>query len=164
MPISFPYQLVKWMPESQLNVPGAVVTEVIRPWIDIELFNPLTKKHTGFLCSCLVDTGSDATFFNEELGQYLGYDIGAGEYREITGVGGGSVKAYFHEVGIRVNNPVGKEKPIDIVDSMGFVPGGFPISNPQQTGILGSVGFFRYVNVYFSYPRLIQISINSNLN
>lgn len=161
----FPYQLVRWIPESQLTRKNAKAIETIRPWLDIEIFNPLNGKHTDFLCSCLLDTGSDLTFLTDEIGEYLGYKVEKGIMGSIEGVGGGTIQTLFYEkVGLRIRDPFKRENDIEIIDKVGFVKNGFPYSNPQQTGILGSEGFFRWVSVYFNYPKQIEITENRNLN
>ena len=39
----------------------------------------------------------------------------------------------------------------------------FPPSMPQQTAILGTLGFFRHFNITFSYPSFIKIESKFSL-
>ncbi|TSC88385.1 MAG: Uncharacterized protein G01um101416_53 [Microgenomates group bacterium Gr01-1014_16] len=137
----------------------------IVPWINISIFNPKNESRT-IDAYCLIDSGSDTTFFTSEIGEYLGYDIAIGKPFLTYGIGGSSIKIYYHRVGIKVEDPENKHEPIEYKDIMGFTKSGFPISLPQQTGILGSMGFFRNVSVFLDYPKLISINekVSSAIN
>ena len=155
----FPYRIVK-----AINDRTYQIYEKTLPWIKVVIFNP-NKPRKTLSGLCLADTGADLTFFDTEIGEYLGYVTKEGRLIELTGIGGGVQRAYFFEkVGIRLEDPAEKEKSIEFIDRMGFSKNNFPLSSPQQTGILGTVGFFRNVNVYFSYPEEIKITENTNIN
>jgi hypothetical protein len=49
-------------------------------------------------------------------------------------------------------------------DTMGFVEGNFPLTSPEQTGVLGTEGFFRNVDVYFRYPKEIVVTPTTFVN
>jgi len=64
----------------------------------------------------------------------------------------------YHKVGIRLEDSKNKEV-YDFVEMVGFTRGGFPSTLPQQTAILGTIGFFNHLNIRFSYPIEIQVNI-----
>lgn len=157
--MTFPYQIVKGLDERTFKI-----YEKVLPWLRVFVFNPDNSKR-GVSAFCLADTGSDLTFFTSEIGAYLGYEIKNGKKVQLNGIGGGVQEAYFFEqVGIRIEDPANKGKDIEFVDTMGFISDGFPIFSPQQTGILGTTGFFKNVNVCFSYPLEMKVTVNVNLN
>ncbi len=126
------------------------------PWINITIFNPKSPQKS-IDAYCLVDSGSDTTFFTYEIGEYLGIDIPTGKMSLTYGVGGGCIKVFYHNVGIRIEDPKGRQKIIEYEDIIGFTKSDFPNTFPQQTGILGSMGFFRNVKVTLDYPKSIII-------
>ncbi len=156
--MTFPYQIVKGIGEDYK------IYQRTLPWIPVTIFNP-AKPNKSITVLCLADTGSDQTFFTTEIGIYLGFDIAKGIVSKLYGIGGGQQTVYyFKEVGIKISDPTNKELPIEFVDSMGFTSESFPLQSPQQTGILGTVGFFRNVNMLFNYPKEMRLTINKNLN
>ncbi|MBI2621765.1 MAG: hypothetical protein HYW63_03955 [Candidatus Levybacteria bacterium] len=79
--MNFPYIKV-------LDFPHHLKRERILPWIRFGIFNP--KNHTDIIYPVgLVDSGSDITFIDHELGEKLGYDIKSGVKDQVIGVGGG---------------------------------------------------------------------------
>jgi len=50
-----------------------------------------------------------------------------------------------------------KNKPITYSDFVAFTYQKFPASMPQQTAILGTIGFFKQVDVTFQYPKRILV-------
>ena len=53
----------------------------------------------------LVDTGARGCLFKGELARIIGItDILAGREETVRGLGGGSIKGYFHQIAIRINN------------------------------------------------------------
>lgn len=160
----FPFKEVVVPDEKTLTTKHVVSYKVIRPWLRVLIFNPANPK-VSFPAMCLADTGSDITFLNTEIGEYLGYKISEGKLITIHGVGGGEIKGYFFEkVGIILNDPRGRDKPIMFEDTMGFVEGNFPLTSPEQTGVLGTEGFFRNVDVYFRYPKEIVVTPTTFVN
>ena len=147
--MNFPYSKVLDFPKHQKR-------ERILPWIRFGIYNPKEPKNIIYPIG-LVDSGSDVTFITSELGEELGYEIRKGVKDELFGVGGGKIDIWFHKVGIILEELKGKEA-IKFEDQIAFSFVSFPQSMPQQTAILGTIGFFRHVSVSFSYP--VKISIN----
>ena len=133
-------------------------SERLLPWIRFGIYNPKDASNILFPLG-LVDSGSEITFITHEFGEELGFDIKAGQKGEVSGVGGGTINIYYHKVDLVLRN---KSKEIcNFVDWMAFAYKDFPISMPQQTAILGTMGFFNHLNVHFQYPFHITISQNS---
>lgn len=146
--MEFPYFKVIDFPKHQKK-------ERILPWIRFGIFNPKDKSSILYPVG-LVDSGSDVTIIDYEFAQELGIEIKKGKKSKIFGVGGGKIEAWFHEIGflIQDNN---NNKPIVYKDLAGFVYERFPLTMPQQTAILGTIGFFRQLKVAFDYPKSIFI-------
>ena len=148
-----------------MNFPYAKVTDISRfpnykrtlPWIRFGIFNPLSPKKIIYPLG-LVDSGSDITFVTHEIGEQLGYDIASVEKGEVIGVVGGNIDVYFHKVGIIVENIKNNKDLYKFVDLIGFTYKDFPLSMPQQTAILGTMGFFNHLNVCFKFPAQITIA------
>ena len=150
--MTFPYQVVKGIDDRTFKI-----YEKVLPWLKVTVFNP-DNPEKGVSVFCLADTGSDLTFFTSEIGIYLGYEIQNGKKVKLNGIGGGVQEAsFFERVGIRIGN-------LEFIGMMGFISDGFPLFSPQQTGILGTTGFFRNANVCFSYPTEMKVTANLNLN
>lgn len=75
---------------------------------------------------------------------------------EVYGIGGGKIDVYFHAVGFYLHDG-SKDKPITYQDVAAFTYRDFPATMPQQTAILGTLGFFRNVDVMLYYPKHIVI-------
>ncbi len=129
--------------------------ERLLPWIRFGIYNPKYKSNILYPVG-LLDSGSEITFIDYEFGRELNYDIKKGKLSEVVGVGGAKLQVYFHKVGIIVNDSSGK-KPFMIEDDVAFTFTKFPSSMPQQTAILGTIGFFRHFSVTFDYPNFIKI-------
>ncbi len=131
------------------------------PWIRVGIYNPEKynlETSEGLIYPLgLIDSGSDTTIIHREIGEELGFDIESGKEGEISGLGGGRIKVYFHKVGFKISDLMEKEEPIMYEDYAGFTDKHFPISNPQQTAIFGTVGFFNHLGVCFKYPESIWI-------
>lgn len=140
-----------------VDFPKHVKRERILPWIRFGAFNPNNKSNIIYPIG-LVDSGSDLSFINYEIGEELGYDIKSGKPIDVIGVGGGTIKVYLHSVGIKLLDTNDKNKPIIIQDYFGFSYSSFPSSMPQQTAILGTLGFFRNLNISFNFPYYISIT------
>jgi hypothetical protein len=149
----FPYTKVTDFPKHQKR-------ERLLPWIRFGIFNPKNKFNILFPMG-LVDSGSELTFINYEIGEALGYDIKKGEPINVVGVGGGKIAVYFHKVNLIIED--NKEK-FMIEDQIAFTYNEFPSSMPQQTAILGTIGFFRHFSITFNFPSFINISKLRNLN
>lgn len=138
-----------------LDFPRHQKRERILPWIRFGIFNLENKSNILYPLG-LVDSGSDATIIDHELGEALGIEIQKGIKEKIIGVGGGSIEVYFHKIGFYIHDGSG-EKPIIYEDFAAFTYGRFPTTMPQQTAILGTIGLFRHVDVKFIYPEKILI-------
>ncbi len=147
--MNFPYIKV-------LSFPSHQKKEQLLPWIRLGMFNPKNPDKVIYPLG-LVDSGSDVSFVTHELGEELGYDIRKGVRGDIYGVGGGSIQAWYHNVGILLEDEKDKEK-IEFTDFIGFTYKDFPLSMPQQTAIFGTQGLFRHVTVTFEYP--VRILVN----
>jgi len=146
--MQFPYIKVLDLPKHQKR-------ERILPWIRFGIFNPNDKFKILYPVG-LIDSGSDISIINYEFGEKLGFGIEKGVKEKVYGVGGGSIDIYFHKVGLSLYDG-SKEKPIVYEDIVAFTYKKFPATMPQQTAILGTMGFFRHVNVTLKYPENIFI-------
>ena len=147
--MNFPYAKVLDYPKHQKR-------ERILPWIRFGIFNPKSPDNVIYPVG-LVDSGSDLTFINYELGEELGFDIQKGIKDQVLGVGGGKIDVWFHKVGVILEDKKTDET-IKFIDQIAFTYSDFPSSMPQQTAILGTLGFFRHVNVTFKYPVMISVT------
>ncbi len=129
--------------------------ERLLPWIRFGVYNPKDKSNTLYPLG-LVDSGSEITFIDHEFGEALGYDIKKGKKIEVIGVGGGKIDVYLHKVGIVIGDN-DQNKPLLTEDAVAFTYNEFPSSMPQQTAILGTLGFFRHFSVTFNYPNFIKV-------
>ena len=126
------------------------------PWIRFGIFNP--KKPSNILYPLgLVDSGSDITFITHEFAENLGFNIKMGRKVEVIGIGGGEITAYLHQIGFHIHDG-SKGKPIIYQALAAFSYKDFPYSMPQQTAILGTLGFFMNVDVLLRYPKKIVIN------
>lgn len=134
----------------------------IRPWIRVGVFNPDYPSDVIYSLS-LIDSGSDISFFTDEIGELLKFEIKKGHSALVNGIGGGTITIYIHQVGIVLENLKTLEQ-IKFIDFIGFSAKRFPPSMPQQTGILGTQGFFRNVDITLKYPKEIIVNANTSLN
>lgn len=144
--MKFPYIKVTDFPRHQKR-------ERWLPWMRVGISNPKGDSETLYPLG-LVDSGSDITIVDHEIGEKLGFDIKKGKKDKVYGVGGGSIEIYFHEAILRIHDG-SKEKPIIYEDWVAFTYKKFPRSMPQQTAIFGTLGFFRHLEVTFQYPKWI---------
>lgn len=138
-----------------LDFPKHQKRERILPWIRFGIFNLKDKSQILYPLG-LVDSGSDVTFINHEFGKKLGFDIKRGLKSSVYGVGGGKIDVYFHTVGFYIYDG-SKDKPFIYQDVAAFTYRDFPATMPQQTAILGTIGFFRNVDVILRYPKRIVV-------
>ena len=110
-------QVVKVFPENKLT---------FRPVITIAMQYQNTKEKV----IALVDSGADACLFPRDTAELLNIDIKSAQRAFFTGIGGGQIPFYFHEVTIFVGEYQIKSKV------------GFSTSTIGTTGILGQQGFF----------------------
>lgn len=138
-----------------LDFPKHQKRERILPWVRFGIFNPKDQSQTLYPLG-LIDSGSDITFINHEFGKQLGFDIKKGLKSEVYGIGGGKIEVYFHVVGFYLHDG-SEKKPIVYRDTAAFTYRDFPSTMPQQTAILGTLGFFRNVDVMLYYPKYIIV-------
>ena len=146
--MEFPYIKVIDFPKHQKR-------ERILPWIRFGIFNP--KEESNILYPVgLIDSGSDITIIDYELGEKLGFEIKKGIKDKVYGVGGGHIDVWFHKAGLFIHDN-SEKKPIIYQDFVAFTYEKFPSTMPQQTAILGTIGFFRHVDVTLRYPKNIFV-------
>ena len=131
-------------------------TTGIIPWIRFGIYRPGDPKDIVYPQG-LVDSGSDVTIVNPEFAEELGINIKKGQRTTIHGIGGGAVEGYIHPIGYFIQDAIRSERPIVYTDDIIFSTKSFPPSMPTQTAILGTVGFFRHVDVILKYPKEIII-------
>ncbi len=130
--------------------------EKIVPWIRVGIFNPKEKSNIVYPLG-LIDSGSDLTIIHRELGEEIGFDTTKGKNVDIVGVGGGRIKGRFQRVGFKISDIKEEESPITYEDWVVFTDSNFPKSNPEQTAIWGTQGFFNHIQIGFEYPERIFI-------
>ncbi len=142
--MDFPYIKVTVFPKHQKR-------QIILPWVRFGIYNPKNPDYVLYPLG-LVDSGSGLTFVTHEFGEELGFDIKKKGIKDtVLGVGGGSIEVWFHKVGIVMKDNSGREL-CNFTDSIAFTYRDFPASMPQQTAILGELGFFRHLKICFEYP------------
>lgn len=149
MPVVFPYILVTDFPKHQKRIRSL-------PWIRFGIFNPKNPDVVLYPLG-LVDSGADITTVEREFGEQLGYSIEKGKKDKIFGVGGSSITTYFHNVGLLVED-LGSKVVKKYSSWVGFTFQTFPKSMPQQTAILGRLGFFDKFGVTFNHSESITIT------
>ncbi len=147
--MEFPYYIVADFPKHQKRVRKL-------PWIRFGIYNPENESKILYLVG-LIDSGADLTIIHREFGEELGFNIEKGKKINMVGLGGAIVKGYLHTVGFKISDIKEKEKPITYIDFAVFTSREFPTSNPQQTAILGTQGFFNHIQICFDYPERIFI-------
>jgi len=151
MALSFPYYKVTDFPRHQKR-------ERLLPWLRFGIFSPRDEETVVYPLG-LVDSGSDITIIDHEFAEELGIDLKKArkdQKRNVVGVGGGKIEICLYDVGFIVDDGSGT-KPIKYTDLVGFSYTGFPPSMPQQTAILGTIGFFRKLKVTFNFPKYILV-------
>jgi len=145
--MEFPYLKVVDFPKHQKR-------ERFLPWIRFGIFNPKNKSKILYPVG-LVDSGSDITIVDHEFAKELGIEIKKGPKIKVYGVGGGKIEVWFSPVGFVIED--NNNQPVIYQDLVGFTYESFPLTMPQQTAILGTIGFFRHFKVTFDYPRRILV-------
>lgn len=146
--MEFPYFKVLDFPKHQKR-------ERFLPWIKFGIFSQENKNKILYPIG-LIDSGSEVTIVDCEFAEELGIKIKKGKKNKISGVGGGIIEVWFHQVGLLVHDE-SDGRPIIYQDLVGFTYERFPLTMPQQTAILGTIGFFRNLKVAFDYPKSIMI-------
>lgn len=147
--MEFPYIKVIDFPKHQKR-------ERVLPWILFGIFSLKDRSNILYPVG-LIDSGSDITIIDHEFGEKLGIEIKKGIKDKVYGVGGGHIDIWFHKMGLSIHDG-GKGEPIIYYnDFVAFTYEKFPTTMPQQTAILGTIGFFRQLDVTFKYPKNIFI-------
>ncbi len=146
--MKFPYTKVLDFPKHQKR-------ERVLPWIRLGISAPRERSEILYPLG-LVDSGSDLTIVNQEFAEELGLSIEKGIKHTVCGVGGGQIDVYLHKVVFYIHDG-SKEDPIIYQDHAAFAYKNFPKTMPQQTAILGTIGFFQQVDVTFRYPKEIVV-------
>ena len=89
----------------------------------------------------LVDSGADYCLFPKDVADLLGINVKEGPRLLITGIGGGQIPFYFHEIDILLDK-------FSIKTHAGFATTGIGTS-----GLLGQRGFFENFVVTFDYKN-----------
>lgn len=147
--MEFPYIKVTDFPKHQPR-------QRLLPWVRVGIFNPKNPQTVVYPVG-LVDSGSDVTLINFELGEKLGYEIEEGIKQEVKGFGGGTITGFYHKVGFIIEEPGNPKNAIKYTDFVIFSKNKFPVSMPQQTAIFGTIGFFRHLMVTFVFPKKVII-------
>lgn len=110
----------------------------LRPIIVVSLeYNGVVRRY-----QTLVDSGADFCIFHSLVGELLGLDVEYGKEARFEGVGGGSMRAYFHTITVRIGEYTYQ------------LYCGFSRDIPADGyGILGQVGFFDHFKVTFDHPQ-----------
>ncbi len=130
-------QILKVFPENKLT---------FRPVITVALqYQNIKQKF-----SALVDSGADACLFPKDVAEVLEIDVKSGPRAFFTGIGGGQIPFYFHEVDIFIGEYQAKAKV------------GFSTSTIGTTGLLGQQGFFDSFIISFDYKnKFLEIKKHS---
>lgn len=151
--MEFPYYKVLDFPKHQKRAR-------LLPWIKVGIYNPDNPENVIYVLG-LADTGAEPTMIDREIAEELDFDVVKGKIQDIIGVGGGVVRGYMHKVGFIIDSEDGEEK-IQYEDFAILTKNPFPKTHPQQTAILGTMGFFKHLIVTFYYPKQITISSNKS--
>ena len=95
--------------------------------IEVEIFGPEGSQKFN----ALIDSGADASLFNVQVAELLGFDLANARKENFTGISGTTLCYFFENVKIKLE---GQEKFINI-------PVGFTDSNTVGL-LLGQDGFF----------------------
>ena len=107
---------------------------IVRPYIPIRVIGS-----NGFWEGYgLIDSGADRSLFNIQIAEKIGLDSTGGSFENFGGIEGGELKAYLHEVKIKI---IGMDKEINI--KVGF------INSTGVAAILGQDGFFDAFRIKF---------------
>ena len=110
---------------------------VIQPLIKVVL-RYQQRKHRIF---ALVDSGADFCLFPKDVADILGIQVRTGDSFLVTGIGGGRIPFFFHDIEILLDKHCIKTKV------------GFAASSIGTAGLLGQQGFFEHFVVTFDYTN-----------
>lgn len=128
------------------------------PWIRVGIANPKNPSFFIYFFG-LVDSGSEMTIINREIGEGLNYEIENKKIIEISGVGG-KIKGYVHKAILKISDGENRE-PIIYEDYIVFAKTSFPASMPEQTALLGLRGFFNHFIITFNHPQYMRVEQNT---
>lgn len=113
--------------------------KIFRPIIPVIL----TCNSKVIKFAALIDSGADYNLFHGDIAAYLGISkLSSGKSRKITGISGGSIKGYEHNIGIKIGRYSSKSKII------------FSNQIPDNaTAVLGNIGFFNNYVVTLNYSQ-----------
>ncbi len=104
------------------------------PWIPVSI-NARDNKRTFLM---LVDSGADYCILEEEVADFLGINIKAGEQIKTSGIGGNATVYYFDNIYLNIGG-------IEIKTRCGFING--KLVDGKIAGVLGRQGFFEHFKV-----------------
>lgn len=81
---------------------------ISRPIIPVTLYGPKGSVNVH----ALLDSGADKCLFSRELGEEIGLDIKNGEAELFSGIEGGKVETYLHEIQLQF---IGSNDKVDVI-------------------------------------------------
>ncbi len=112
----------------------------LRPVINITLINKKYPQHHQSV-KALVDSGADLCIFDAEIADLIGIVFDKGDEVAIEKVGRSSIKAYFHQLEMSIND-------IQFECYAGFSKN---LATNGFVGFLGQTGFFDQFKIMFDY-------------
>jgi hypothetical protein len=85
-----------------------------------------------------LDSGADKCLFSNQLGEEIGLDLEKGEEETFSGIEGGRIRTYLHEIEMQI---FGDSNKISVVAGFTDAPG--------VNAILGQEGFFDAFRIKF---------------
>ena len=110
---------------------------ILRPQIKVVL----RYQQRKYRILALVDSGSDFCLFSKGVADVLGITVRTGESLPVTGIGGGRIPFFFHDIEILLDCYHIKTK------------AGFATTEIGTAGLLGQYGFFENFLVTFDYQN-----------
>ena len=120
-------------------------TERPRPWLNVRIINPDTKKSRPYFG--LVDTGADNIAIPADFAEPLGHNLTAGRHKTV-GTGSGKTDAYEHTTEIQI---------MDDEDNLLYQIPNTPIDFMVglEVVLLGGINFLDNFILTVNYPRQI---------
>jgi len=120
-----------------------------RKWISRPIIPVILSAQKGVVArsvnvDALLDSGADKCLFNAEIGEALGLELEKGERETFSGIEGGRLFVFIHEVYIQVAG----------IDRTTKVEAGF-VRGLNISAIVGQDGFFDSFRVSFEKDRNI---------
>ena len=152
----FPYTLVEYSDSPSKP-------KVLCPWIPIEISLDSTFA-SSITALGLLDSGADFSIVDRELGEFIGIDkIERGKSIKLSGIGGGSLRGYLHEIYHRIRNPKRFRDYFVFKGVAAFTAReGFSKTDPQSTAVWGRNPVFANSYITFSDPYEIEIGTRKN--